>query len=330
MNSKIIALDCEVAQNIITNDDLTKFLDTSDEWITTRTGIKKRRVLSGNQTSTELGIKVAQKIINRANFNPNEIDMIIAASSAPEEVYPSVACRIQGAIEAMNAGCFDIKAACAGFIYALNIANSFIKSGMYKNILVVATDATTKFTDWEDRSTCVLFGDGAGAALISADENENDIVGIDLLADGKCGDYITLKTQGTHCPLTTKAEEEIKPFIQMKGKDVYKFVMTVIPPKLEELMNKTNTSVDEIDYFVPHQSNQRMIDALAQRLGIDERKVISNIEHYGNMSAASIIVAIRESVDEGKMTLPATVMLSAFGAGMTAGNAIIKLDKNLK
>ena len=330
MNSKIIALDCEVAQNIITNDDLTKFLDTSDEWITTRTGIKKRRVLSGNQTSTELGIKVAQKIINRANFNPNEIDMIIAASSAPEEVYPSVACRIQGAIEAMNAGCFDIKAACAGFIYALNIANSFIKSGMYKNILVVATDATTKFTDWEDRSTCVLFGDGAGAALVSADENENDIVGIDLLADGKCGDYITLKTQGTHCPLTTKAEEEIKPFIQMKGKDVYKFVMTVIPPKLEELMNKTNTSVDKIDYFIPHQSNQRMIDALAQRLGIDEGKVISNIEHYGNMSAASILVAIREGIDEGKIKLPATVMLSAFGAGMTAGNAIIKLDKNLK
>ena len=330
MNSKIIALDCEVAQNIITNDDLTKFLDTSDEWITTRTGIKKRRVLSGNQTSTELGIKVAQKIINRANFNPNEIDMIIAASSAPEEVYPSVACRIQGAIEAMNAGCFDIKAACAGFIYALNIANSFIKSGMYKNILVVATDATTKFTDWEDRSTCVLFGDGAGAALISADENENDIIGIDLLADGKCGDYITLKTQGTHCPLTTKAEEEIKPFIQMKGKDVYKFVMTVIPPKLEELMNKTNTSVDKIDYFIPHQSNQRMIDALAQRLGIDEGKVISNIEHYGNMSAASILVAIREGIDEGKIKLPATVMLSAFGAGMTAGNAIIKLDKNLK
>ncbi|MBQ7287091.1 MAG: ketoacyl-ACP synthase III [Candidatus Gastranaerophilales bacterium] len=330
MNSKIIALDCEVAQNIITNDDLTKFLDTSDEWITTRTGIKKRRVLSGNQTSTELGIKVAQKIIKRANFNPNEIDMIIAASSAPEEVYPSVACRIQGAIEAMNAGCFDIKAACAGFIYALNIANSFIKSGMYKNILVVATDATTKFTDWKDRSTCVLFGDGAGAALISADENENDIVGIDLLADGKCGDYITLKTQGTHCPLTAKAEEEIKPFIQMKGKDVYKFVMTVIPPKLEELMNKTNTSVDKIDYFIPHQSNQRMIDALAQRLGINEGKVISNIEHYGNMSAASILVAIREGIDEGKIKLPATVMLSAFGAGMTAGNAIIKLDKNLK
>ena len=330
MNSKIIALDCEVAQNIITNDDLTKFLDTSDEWITTRTGIKKRRVLSGNQTSTELGIKVAQKIIKRANFNPNEIDMIIAASSAPEEVYPSVACRIQGAIEAMNAGCFDIKAACAGFIYALNIANSFIKSGMYKNILVVATDATTKFTDWEDRSTCVLFGDGAGAALVSADENENDIVGIDLLADGKCGDYITLKTQGTHCPLTAKAEEETKPFIQMKGKDVYKFVMTVIPPKLEELMNKTNTSVDKIDYFIPHQSNQRMIDALAQRLGIDEGKVISNIEHYGNMSAASILVAIREGIDEGKIKLPATVMLSAFGAGMTAGNAIIKLDKNLK
>ena len=160
---KILALDCEVANNIVTNEDLTKILDTSDEWITTRTGIKKRRVISGDVTSTDLGIAAAKKALKRASFDPKEIDLIIAASSAPEEVYPSVACRIQGALEAKNAACFDAKAACAGFIYSLNIAQAFIKSGIYKNILIVATDATTKFTDWEDRSICVLFGDGAGA-----------------------------------------------------------------------------------------------------------------------------------------------------------------------
>ena len=200
---------------------------------------------------------------------------------------------------------------------------------MYKNILIVATDATTRFSDWEDRSVCVLFGDGAGSAIVKADEANNDIIGIDLLADGACADYITLTTKGTSCPLINGESQETKPFIQMKGKDVYKFVMTLIPSKLEELMAKTNTTPAEIDYFIPHQSNQRMIDALAQRLTIDESKVISNIEHYGNMSAASILVAIRESIDEGKIKLPAKVMLSAFGAGMTAGNAILNLDKNI-
>ena len=329
IGTKIIAIDFEVAKNTITNEDLTKILDTSDEWITTRTGIKKRKVLSSNQTSTDLGIAAAQKVIKRANYTGDEFDLIITASSAPEEIYPTVSCRIQNVINAKNAACFDIKAACAGFIYALNTAQAFIKSGIYKNILVVATDATTKFTDWNDRSICVLFGDGAGAAILKADDKNNDIVGINLLADGSCADYITLSTKGTHCPLVNDENKEVAPFIQMKGKDVYKFVMQVIPPKLDELMQKTNKTSKDIDYFIPHQSNQRMIDALAQRLNIDNSKVISNIEHYGNMSAASIIVAIRESIDEGKMKLPATVMLSAFGAGMTAGNAILNLEKNI-
>lgn len=330
IGTKIIALDCEVAKNVITNEDLTKILDTSDEWISTRTGIKTRRVLSNTQTSVDLGISAAKKVIKRANYKGDEFDMIIAASSAPEEVFPSISCRIQAALGAKGAACFDMKAACAGFIYALNTARAFIQSGLYKNILIVATDATTKFTDWTDRSICVLFGDGAGSAIVKADENNDDIVGIDLIADGSCADYITLTTKGTHCPLANENEEkETKPFIQMKGKEVYKFVMTEIPPKLEELMTKTNKTTNDIDYFIPHQSNQRMIDALAQRLKIDDSKVISNIEHYGNMSAASILVAIREGIDDGSIKLPATVMLSAFGAGMTAGNAIIKLDKNL-
>ena len=330
INAKIVALDYEVAQDIITNEDLTKILDTSDEWITTRTGIKKRRVISADETSTSLGIKAAQKAINRSDFDVEKIDLIIAASSAPEDIYPSVACLIQNAIGAKNAACFDLRAACAGFIYSLNTARAFIKSGLYKNILIVATDATTKYTDWEDRSICVLFGDGAGAMILSATQDESDdIIGINMLADGSCGNYITLKMQGKNCPLVDKIQTEVKPFIQMKGKDVYKFVMTVIPPKINELLENTNTKIEDIDYFIPHQSNQRMIDALAERLNIDKTKVISNIEHYGNMSAASIPVAIREEIDNGNIKLPATILISAFGAGMTGANAILKLDKNL-
>ncbi len=322
---KILAIDYEVAKNTITNDDLTKILDTSDEWISTRTGIKERRVISGDETSTTLGVAAALKTLKRADFNPCDIDLIIAAASAPEDVYPSVSCLIQADIKAKNAACFDLKAACSGFLYALETARAFIKSGLYKNVLIVATDATTKFTDWKDRSVCVLFGDGAGAALLTASQEDDDILGINLLSDGTCGDYITLKTQGVNCPLVEEIKDIHKPFINMKGKDVYKYVMTAVPVKIEELLEETNTKIEDIDYFVPHQSNQRMIDALSQRLNLSDEKVISNIQHYGNMSAASIPVAIREGIDKGEIKLPAKILLSAFGAGMTAANAIIKL-----
>lgn len=337
MNTKIVAIDSYVAQNIVTNDDLTKILDTSDEWISTRTGIKQRRVISGDMNSTDLGIGAARSVINRAikksGYNPKDIDLIIAAASAAEEFYPSVACRIQEDLIknswAKNAVCFDLRAACAGLLYSMNVARAFIKSGIYKNVLIVATDATTKYTDWEDRSVCVLFGDGAGAMILTATEDEDDIKGINLLADGSCGDFITLKIQGKNCPLVEEIQTKEKPFINMKGKDVYKFVMQTIPPKINELLAELKMDTSEIDYFVPHQSNHRMIEALAERLEIEEHKVISNIDKYGNMSAASIPVAIKEAIDNKEMKLPATVLLSAFGAGMTAGNAVIKLSETV-
>ncbi|MBR2068648.1 MAG: ketoacyl-ACP synthase III [Candidatus Gastranaerophilales bacterium] len=326
IGTKIISIDFETADKVITNDDLTKILDTSDEWIVTRTGIKKRRIIEGNTTSVDLGISAAKKAVKRCNFNPLDIDLIISACSAPEDIYPSTACLIQKALGAKNSACFDLRAACAGFIYSLNTANAFIKSGIYKNILIVATDCTTKFTDWNDRSSCVLFGDGAGAAIVTA-SNDDDIIAIELMAEGDCADYITLKVQRDSCPLVQPTEKTSNGFINMKGRDVYKYVMMKIPNKIEELLAKTNTKKEDIDYFIPHQSNQRMIEALAQRLEFDEDKVISNIENYGNMSAASILAALREGVDSGKIKLPAKFVLSAFGAGMTSANAIIKLDK---
>ena len=327
--TKIAALDFEVAGTTVTNNDLEKILDTSDEWIQTRTGIEERKVISGDMSSTDLAVKAAQKVLKRANYSVEDIDLIIAASSAPEDIYPSVACIIQGRIGAKNAAAFDLRAACAGLLYSLKTAKAFIKAGMYKNILIVAADATTKYTDWEDRSTCVLFGDGAGAVIVQGVEGKknDDIFAVNLLARGDLGHYITLKMQGTNCPLADEIETKYKPFINMKGKDVYKFVMTAIPPEIEKLLKENDMTIDDIDYFVPHQSNLRMIEGLASRLKFDESKVISNIEHYGNMSAASIPVAIREGIDSGKIKLPATFLLSAFGAGMTAANAIIKLDK---
>ncbi len=326
IKTKIIALEYETAQTEITNKDLENILDTSDKWIYSRTGIKKRYILKDNETSTTLGIKAAKKVLEKIDFNPLNVDLIITASSAPEEIYPSVSCSIQAAIGAKNAACFDLKAACAGFVYSLKTAQAFIKSGMYENILIVATDATSKFTDWKDRSTCVLFGDGAGAVLLSKNEETENIIDIDLLSDGTLKDYITLTIKGSTCPLLDNQKEEIEPFIQMKGKEVYKYVMNEVPEKIENLLKRNNLKIKDIDYFVPHQSNQRMIEALAQRLELDNSKVISNIKNFGNMSATSTIAAIKEGVDNGKIKLPATILLSTFGAGMTIGNAIIKLD----
>ena len=331
LNTKILALDFEVAPKEISNFELEKIMDTSDEWINSRTGIRKRRVLEGDLNSTDLGIAAAKKTIKRANFDPLKFDLVIAASSAPEDIYPSVSCLIQNAIGALNSAAFDLRAACSGFLYSLSVAKAFIKSGMYKNILIVATDATTKFSDWEDRSTCVLFGDGAGAAIVCAveDENKDDIEAVDLIANGSCGHYITLKVQTQNCPLVRQVETKYKPYIQMKGKDVYKFVMTKIPSAIEELLQKNNIDKNDINYFVPHQSNLRMIEALSQRLKFENAKTVSNIENYGNMSAASIVVALREGIDKGEIKLPAKFVLSAFGAGMTAANAVINLDKNV-
>ena len=330
LNTKILALDFEVAPCEISNFDLENILDTSDEWICSRTGIKKRRVLEGDLSSTDLGISAAKKVIKRCNFDVEKIDLIIAASSAPEDIYPSVSCLIQNAIGAFNSAAFDLRAACSGFLYSLSTAKAFIKSGVYKNILIVATDATTKLTDWQDRSTCVLFGDGAGAAIVSAVESEkDDIEAVDLIARGDCANYITLKLQTKNCPLAKPFQTQYKPYINMKGKDVYKFVMTKIPNAIEKLLEKSNIDKSEIDYFVPHQSNLRMIEALSERLQFENAKTISNIQNYGNMSAASIIVAIREGIDKGEIKLPAKFVLSAFGAGMTAANAVINLDKNI-
>ncbi len=326
---KICSLDFEVAKTTLTNKDLEKFLDTTDEWITKRTGIKKRQILKDSETSVELGINAAKKAIERASFNPLDFDLIISASSAPEEIYPSTSCVIQDAIQAKNAACFDLKAACAGLIYSLNVARAFIKSGIYKNILIVATDSTSKYTDWSDRSTCVLFSDGAGAIILKADENDDDILDIDLMADGSCKDYITLTVKGKPCPIVDEAKENKKPFIQMKGKEVYRFVMNEMPPRLEKLLKNCNLTPETIDYFLPHQSNQRMINALAEKLAIDGSKIISTIENHGNMSAASVIVALRESIDNKNLKLPAKILISTFGAGMSAGNAIIKLDENI-
>ncbi len=326
---RIAGIGFEVPETVITNDDLTKIIDTSDEWIKTRTGIERRHVLSGNESAVDIGIRAAEKAIKKSKIDVKEIDLIIAAASVEAHAYPSTACEVQAAIGAVNAACFDITAACSGLIYGLGIARAFIKSQFAKNVLIVATDAISRSLDWTDRTTCVLFGDGAGAMVLTiSDDEQDDILAVDLKAEGHLGHFITMPIAGKNCPLVEPNDEE-KMFVKMDGKEVYKYVVTKLPGYIEECVSKSGLKMNEIDYLVPHQANMRIIEALEKRLEFSPENVISNIKDYANTSAASIPIALVEAVESGKMKLPCSAILTGFGAGMTVGTAVVKLREGI-
>lgn len=326
---RIAGIGFEVPETVITNDDLTKIIDTSDEWIKTRTGIERRHVLSGNESAVDIGIRAAEKAIKKSKIDVKEIDLIIAAASVEAHAYPSTACEVQAAIGAVNAACFDITAACSGLIYGLGIARAFIKSQSAKNVLIVATDAISRSLDWTDRTTCVLFGDGAGAMVLTiSDDEQDDILAVDLKAEGHLGHFITMPIAGKNCPLVEPNDEE-KMFVKMDGKEVYKYVVTKLPGYIEECVSKSGLKMNEIDYLVPHQANMRIIEALEKRLEFSPENVISNIKDYANTSAASIPIALVEAVESGKMKLPCSAILTGFGAGMTVGTAVVKLREGI-
>ncbi len=326
---KIAGIGFQVPETVITNDDLTKIIETSDEWIKTRTGIERRHVLSGNETAVQMGIEAGKKAVEKSGIAPEDIDYIIAAASLGTHIYPSTACEIQAALGADKAACFDITAACSGLIYGMGIARAFIKSGMAKNILIVATDAVSRCLDWTDRTTCVLFGDGAGAMMLTvSDDDQDDILSVELKADGKLGHFIQMPTPGKNCPLV-EPNEVPDMFVKMDGKEVYKYVVTKLPNYIEECVEKSGLKLNEIDYLIPHQANMRIIEALEKRLDFDPSHVISNIQEYANTSAASIPIAMTEAIQSGKIKLPCSAILTGFGAGMTVGSAVVKLREGI-
>ncbi len=327
---RIAGVGYSLPETVITNDDLTKLYETSDEWIYTRTGIKERRVVSGEQNAIDLGFEAAQKALERAKMEPDEIELIIAASSAPPDLYPAIACHIHqrlGIKEQIPA--FDITAACSGLIYGLSIAKAYIGSGMYKKILIVATDNNSRLVDWTDRSTSILFGDGAGAMVVTASEDGiDDVIAIDIKADGNYGNLIELSFDGKNCPLVEQYEEKPKG-IRMNGRGVYTFVAKILPHYVENLITNAGLKAEDIDYLIPHQANIRIIQAVQERLGYSDEKVVTNIKYYGNTSAASIPIALAESVEKGKVKLGTTAVLCGFGAGMTWGGAIVRLREGI-
>ena len=327
---RIAGVGYSLPETVITNDDLTKLYETSDEWIYTRTGIKERRVVSGEENAIDLGFDAAQKALDKSGINPDDIDLILAASSAPPDLYPAIACHIQARLGIKKQiPAFDITAACSGLIYGLSIAKAYIASGMYKNILIVATDNNSRLVDWTDRGTSILFGDGAGAVVVTqAEDGIDDIIAIDIKADGNYGNLIELSFDGKNCPLVEQYEEKPKG-IRMNGRGVYTFVAKILPHYVEELITNAGMKAEDINYLIPHQANIRIIQAVQERLGYPDEKVVTNIKYYGNTSAASIPIALAESVEKGNVKLCTTAFLCGFGAGMTWGGAIVRLREGI-
>ena len=328
--TRIAGIGYSVPKTVITNEDLTKLYETSDEWIYTRTGIKERRVVSGDEDAVSLGLSAAKMALENSGLKSEDIDCVIAAASAPPQLYPALACQVQAKLGIPNfVPCFDLTAACTGLIYAMQVARGFIKTNLYKNILIIASDNNSRLLDWTDRGSSILFGDGAGAIVLTkSPDGVDDILSLDIRADGKIGHYITMNMPGQNCPLVEPCEQKPS-FINMAGKDVYKFVVSTLPKYVDKCIEMSGLKAEDIDYLIPHQANQRIIEAIQSRLNYSDDKVISNIKYYGNTSAASIPIALAEGLQQGKIKPNSTAILCGFGAGMTWGAAVVRLREGL-
>ncbi|HZK34928.1 MAG TPA: beta-ketoacyl-ACP synthase III [Bacillota bacterium] len=323
----IIGTGSYLPENIITNKDLEKIVDTDDEWIRSRTGIRERRIADKTMASSDLGSKASIRALEDAGIKADDLDLIIVATVTPDMNFPSTACLIQNNIKAINAAAFDVEAACSGFIYSLTIAKQFIATGMYKNILVVGTECLSRFVNWKDRNTCVLFGDGAGAAVVSRVENNFGILSTHLGADGRGKELLNLKAGGSRQPASLETIEKNLHYLYMEGNEVFKFAVRIMASAAKKAAQLAGLETKDIDFLVPHQANIRIIEASAKRLGIEREKLWVNLDKYGNMSAASIPVALDEAVRAGNIKKGNNICLVGFGGGLTWASIVMKWAK---
>ncbi|HHU70323.1 MAG TPA: ketoacyl-ACP synthase III [Thermoanaerobacterales bacterium] len=318
----IIGTGSCVPKHVLKNSDLEKMVETTNEWIVTRTGIKQRHIANDGTACSDLATEAALKALQSANKTPDEIDLIIVATVTPDMNFPATACLVQKNIGANKSAAFDLESGCTGFLYGLTVASQFIMTGTYKCILVIGSEVLSKIVDWEDRNTCVLFGDGAGAVIVS-NVNEGGILQNYLRADGTGGELLFMPGGGSRNPATLASVEEKMHHIKMKGNDVFKFAVRAMYDATENILNKAQMSIEDIDIVIPHQANKRIVNAAARRFKIPEEKLFINLDKYGNMSGASIPVALDEAFNEGRIKKYDNILLVGFGAGLTWGSCII-------
>ncbi len=324
INAGIIGTGHSYPTGLLTNADLEKIVETTDDWITTRTGIKQRRKASADEYTSMFAVKAANQALERAGIDAKDIDLIVCATTTPDQILPSTGCIIQAEIGADNAAAFDIVAACSGFLYGLTTVESMIKTGQVKNALVIGAEVLTKYVDYTDRATCVIFGDGAGAAVLSAVPEGKGILATKIRSDGRYLEQLYSPGGGTRMGTSHQTIDDGQHFFKMKGNELFKVAVRSMAEISAEMLAKAGYTVDDVKIVIPHQANQRITDAVASRLGVPEEKVYSNIAQHGNTSAASIPIALDECIQSGKIVEGDLVLMTAFGGGVTWGGTVIR------
>lgn len=312
-------------EHVRTNAELEKMVETSDEWIVTRTGIKERRIADENTATSDIAIEAAKVALKEANLSPEDLDAIIVATITPDMFFPSTACFVQKGLGAKNAFAFDIAAACSGFVYGLSVAKDFIENGTYKNVLLIGAETLSKITDWKDRNTCVLFGDGAGAIVLCRTEEKGNIKSAYLGSDGNYDKLLYIPGGGSRNPVTTQTIDQRLQFMKMEGKEVFKVAVMKMIESADKALEMAGKKREDVELLIPHQANLRIIEAIGKRMEIPSEKVYVNLDRYGNMSSATTIVALDEARKNGRVKKGDIVTLVAFGGGFTWGAAVLEL-----
>src|SRR5438552_1988438 len=320
----IIGTGSYTPEKILTNADLSRMVDTSDEWITTRTGIKERRIAAKNETTSDMATKAALKAIEQAKISPEKIDLLLVATATPDTVFPATACFVQKKLGAKNAACFDVSAACAGFLFGVEIAQQFITSGTYDTALVIGADKLTAITNWKDRNTCVLFGDGAGAAVLGHRGSAHGVISTYMGSDGDFSDILFMPGGGSKTPITPENAHLNLQTIHMSGKEVYKQAVIAMLAAARKAIDQAGLTVADIACVIPHQANLRIIEAIGERLGIPREKVLVNVDRYGNTSAASVAIAVDEANRSGSIKSVHSVLMAVCGGGLTWASTIVE------
>jgi 3-oxoacyl-[acyl-carrier-protein] synthase-3 len=319
----IIGTGMYVPEKILTNADLEKIVETNDEWIVSRTGIRERHIAAPDQATSDLAYHAAMQALENAGMTADQLDLIVIATITPDTMFPSTACILQEKLGAKNAAAFDLSAACSGFVYSMATASSMIRTGMYKNALVIGADTLSRITDYTDRNTCVLFGDGAGAVILGEVPEGRGFLSFDLGAEGAGGSLLKLEAGGSRLPASAETVQDGKHFIYMNGREVFKFAVRVMGSATEEVLRKAGKTKEDIDLFVPHQANIRIIQSAMNRLDLPEDRCVINVDKYANTSAASIPLALVEAAQQGRIKEGDTVLLVGFGGGLTWGASVL-------
>ncbi len=320
----IAGIGSYVPEKILTNAELEKMVETSDEWITSRTGIKERRIAAKDEYTSDMAAKAAERAMKMAGVTADQIDLIIVATITPDMPFPSTACLVQHKIGAKRAAAFDLEAACSGFIYGLEVAQQFIMSHTYDTVLVVGAEKISSIVDWSDRNTCVLFGDGAGAAILQNRPDAHGLLTATMGADGEKADLLFMPGGGSRCPATKDSVDARLHYLRMEGKETFKNAVQAMCSAAHEVLKRCEIDITKIKCVIPHQANRRIIDAVSERLGATPEQVFVNLEKYGNTSAASVAIALDEAVSSGKVQRGDLILLVVFGAGLTWGAAVIE------